>query len=288
MWRFSKLASVVLAGGLVHQVALVPLPRPREGMVENGIYANKYFHLSYPVPPGWTGRPGGPKPSVSANYVLTTLVPIDGPTGTLMIAAQDTFFTPKGARDAASSAQELSRALAALPGMTIDRQPEETTISGRPFIRVDFSGVGLFRSTWITPVRCHLVNFNLMANTPEQLDFLRLSLNKIVFAGDRAAESPDPTCIDNYAKAENIVTKVDPEIAGPTFTPIPLRIIVSSDGSVKDVHVIRASTQQRNNIEKALAKWKFKPHAVDGQADEIETGLLIEFRPGGIVRYSDG
>jgi len=125
------------------------------------------------------------------------------------------------------AARDLSQAMAALPGMTIDRQPEETTVAGRPFARVDFSGVGLFRSTWITQVRCHLVHFNLMANTPEQLDSLRLSLNKIVYAGDKAAESPDPTCIDNYAKAENIVSKVDPELAAPTFTPIPLRIIVS-------------------------------------------------------------
>jgi hypothetical protein len=288
MWRVSYLASVVLAGGLVHQIALVPLPLPQEGTVENGIYANKYFHLSYPLPPGWKGGPGGPRPSFSANYVLGTWVPADGPTGTIMIAAQDTFFVPKALRDTMPAAHELSRAMAELPGMTIDRQPEEATISGLPFSRVDYSGVGLFRSAWTTQIRCHLVSFNLMANTPEQLDFLRLSLNKFVYAGDKAAESPDPTCIDNYATAENIVAKVDPEIAPPTFTPIPLRIVVSADGSVKHVHVIRASAQQRNNIEKALAQWKFKPHAINGRADEIETGLLIEFRPGGVIRYTDG
>jgi hypothetical protein len=287
MWRFSFLASVALAGGLVHQIALMPTPHPQDGTVADGVYTNKYFHLSYPVPPGWKRGAGEPQPSYSANYVLTTLVPVDGPTGTVMIAAQDTFFAPRASRDIASAARELGRAMAALPGMTIDRQPEETAISGRPFSRVDYSGVGLFRSTWITRIRCHLVNFNLMANTPEQLDFLRLSLNRIVYA-DGAAESPDPTCIDNYANAENLVAKVDPEAAGPTFTPIPLRIIVGADGSVKDVHVIRASAQQRNNIEKALAQWKFKPHAMDGREDEIETGLLLEFRSGGVVRYSGG
>jgi hypothetical protein len=288
MRRVSYLASVVLAGGLVHQIALVPTPHPEEGTVADGIYTNKYFHLSYPVPPGWKQGSGGGRPSYSANYVLTTLVPIDRPTGSVMIAAQDTFFVPKALRDIMPAARELSRAMAALPATIIDRQPEQTTISGLPFSRVDFSGVGLFRSAWSTQIRCHLVNFNLMANTLEQLDFLRLSLNKIVYAGDQATEDPDPICIDDYAKAENIVAKIDPEPAAPNFTPIPLRIVVGSDGSVKDVHVIRASTAQRNNIEKALAQWKFKPHQTDGRADEIETNLLIEFRSGGTVRYSNG
>jgi hypothetical protein len=289
MWGLSYLTSIVcLAGGLTHQIALVPMPRPQEGTVANGIYTNKYFHLSYPAPPGWMGAAGGPKPSHSGNYVLTTLAPIGEPTGTVMIAAQDTFFAPKALGDAMPAAHELSRTMAALPDMTIDRQPEEATISGRPFSRVDFSGVGLFRSTWITQIRCHLVSFNLMANTREQLDFLRLSLSKIVYAGDRAAERPDPMCMDNYATVENLVAKVDPEAAGPTFTPIPIRIIVNSDGSVKHVHVIRATMEQRNNIERALAQWKFRPREVDGRTEEIETGLLIEFRPGGVVRYSAG
>jgi hypothetical protein len=289
MWRLSYLASVVLAGGLVQQIALVPTPRPQEGTVASGIYTNKYFHLSYPVPSGWMEQgAGGPRPSHAGYYVLQTFAPIGELTGAVMIAAQDTFFVPKALREVMPAAHELSRTMAAVPGMTIDQQAEEATISGRPFGRVDFSGVGLFRSTWITQIRCHLVSFNLMANTREQLDSLRLSLDKIVYDGDRAAESPDPVCIDNYANAENLVAKVDPVAADPKFQPIPVRIIVSPDGSVKHVHVIRASVEQRNNIERALGQWKFKPRTMDGRADDIETGLLIEFRQEGAVRYSAG
>jgi hypothetical protein len=264
------------------------MPRPYEGTVANGFYTNKYFHLSYSVPPGWTEQGAGPAPSRAGYYVLSTLTPIGEPTGTVLIAAQDTFFVTKASKDAVRAAHEVGRAMAALPGMTIDRQPEEATISGRPFGRVDFSGVGLFRSTWITQIRCHLVSFNLMASTREQLDFLRLSLDKIAYSGDRASEPPDPVCVDNYATAENLVAKVNPEITGPTFSPIPIRIIIGVDGSVKHVHVIRATAEQRNNIERALGQWKFRPREIDGRADEIETGLLIEFRPGGAVRYSPG
>jgi hypothetical protein len=289
MWQLSYLASVAcLAGGLVHQIAIVPMPCPEEGTVTNGIYTNKYFHLSYPVPSGWMEQGAGPAPSPAGYYVLSTLAPTGELTGTVLIAAQDTFFAPKALRDITPAAHELGRTMAALPDMTIDRQPEEATISGLPFSRIDFNGVGLFRSTWITQIRCHLVSFNLMANTREQLDFLRLSLDKIAYAGDSAAEGPDPVCIDNYATATNLVAKVDPEATGPTFVPIPIRIIISADGSVKNVHVINATVEQRDNIEKALGQWKFRPREVDGRADEIETGLLLEFRPGGAVRYSAG
>jgi hypothetical protein len=56
---------------------------------------------------------------------------------------------------------------------------------------------------------------------------------------------------------------------------------------VKDVHVIRATAEQRRGIEAALAQWRFKPRQVDGRASEIETGLLIEFRPDGVA-YASG
>jgi hypothetical protein len=58
------------------------------------------------------------------------------------------------------------------------------------------------------------------------------------------------------------------------------------DGSVKHVHVIRASSGQRDSIEKALALWKLKPDEIDGRTNEIETGLLIKFTAAGGVNYS--
>ena len=53
------------------------------------------------------------------------------------------------------------------------------------------------------------------------------------------------------------------------------------------MHVIRATREQRRGIESALAQWRFKPPAIDGRATEIETGLLIEFRPDGVA-YPSG
>jgi hypothetical protein len=286
MWRLSYLAGVVcLASGLAHQSALVPMPRPHEGTVTNGIYTNKYFDLSYPLPSGWMEGMAGPDPSRSGYYVLSTLMPIGEPTGSILIAAQDMFFAAKAFSDATAMAHEVSRTMAAIPGMTIDRQPPEVTIAGRPFSRVDFSGVGLFRSTWITQIRCHLVSFNLMANRPELLANLTLSLTNLGSAGGTAAGNDNPVCIKNYALPENVLARVHPPAIGPTFMPIPIRIIISADGSVKHVHVIRATVDQRNAIEAALGQWKFKPPGMRGRVAEIETGLVIEFTPEGTVKY---
>jgi outer membrane biosynthesis protein TonB len=56
-----------------------------------------------------------------------------------------------------------------------------------------------------------------------------------------------------------------------------VRIIIGADGSVKHVHVIRASTDQRRNIEEALYRWKLKPYEVGGRPSPIETGLVFKF-----------
>jgi hypothetical protein len=103
-------------------------------------------------------------------------------------------------RDALPAAREVARIMTAVPGMTIDRQRRR-----RRFQVVGSAGSisaasDSFAVRGSTQIRSHLVSFNLMANTREQLDFLRRSLDKIAYAGDSPAESPDPVCIDNYVK----------------------------------------------------------------------------------------
>jgi hypothetical protein len=85
-----------------------------------------------------------------------------------------------------------------------------------------------------------------------------------------------------------VLTKVDPAAIVPILNPIPVRIVIGADGSVEHLHVIRATGGQRDSIESALGRWKFKPHEMNGRAAEIETGLLIEFTAAGAVKYSTG
>jgi hypothetical protein len=251
-------------------------------LVANGAYANKYFDLSYPLPSGWTQQMAGPGPSTYGYYVLASLVPAGEPTGAILIAAQDLFFAAAALDDTAAAAREFASSIAKVAGMTIDRPPAQVAIAGRTFSRVDFSGVGLFRSTFFTHSRCHLVSFNLTANSADRLAALALTLERIGGTRAGAIEAPDPPCLRDHA-VENLLSKVDPPAIGPTYTPIPVRIVVGAEGAVKDVHVIRATAEQRRGIESALAQWRFKPRWLDGRATEIETGLLIEFRPGGVA-----
>jgi hypothetical protein len=209
---------------------------------------------------------------------------VPAPGATILIAAQDLFFAAAPPGDAAAAARAFAASIAEVAGMTIDRPPAEVAIAGRAFSRVDFSGVGLFRSTFFTYSRCHLVSFNLTANSAERLAALARTLERL---GARAIETPDPPCLRDQAAAENVLSKVDPAPSAPAYTPIPVRIVVGADGAVKDVHVIRATAEQRRGIEAALAQWRFKPRQVDGRASEIETGLLIEFRPDGVA-YASG
>jgi hypothetical protein len=291
MRKLLNLATCVcLASALAWRVSATttPAPNPDDGKVADGILTNSYFNLSYPLPQGWTEAIPGPGPSVSGYYVLASFVPMGEFTGTIMVAAQDIFFAAKPLDDLMATAGEFTRSISLVDGMRIDRPPAEVRVAGRLFSRVDFSGVGLFRSALTTKIRCHFVSFNLTAKSPELLADLLRSLDNLGPAGVNDGGRIDPACVKNYADAEHILSRIDPAAVAPSFVPIPVRMIVGSDGSVKHVHVIRATSAQRDSVERALGQWKLKPHEADGRASEIETGLLVKFTPAGGVNYSTG
>jgi hypothetical protein len=130
----------------------------------------------------------------------------------------------------------------------------------------------------MTEIRCHLVSFNLTARDPEALASMTLSLDRLAFASGKEAAKSAPHCVKDYAVAENLLSKVEPVIAGSLATPIPARIIIGPDGGVKHVHVIRATAEQRTNIESALRQWKLRPYEVAGRAVDVETGLTFHLR----------
>jgi hypothetical protein len=253
---------------------------PEQGAVTKGRYTNAYFDLSYPMPQQWTTGLDGPGPSETGYYVLSTLAPTDDLNGTILIAAQDTFFSIKSYSDVAAAAIDFRQAMSQIPAMTIDREPSKMRIADRDVWRVDFSGVGLYRAMFVTEIRCHLVSFNLTTREPELLSDLAHTLDNVSHArGKRAASDSFPVCDKSYASAENILKKVEPkDAAGPRFAPVPVRIIIDRDGMVKHIHVIHSSDEQRRSIEDALRQWKFKPPRANGRAVEMETGLTFKFK----------
>lgn len=279
LWRYDAVST---------SIETPHVPAPEDGRVLNGAYVNDYFDLSLPLPEGWTVGDPGPDPSDAGYYVLSSLIPKLELSATILIAAQDMFFAPRLRGDMARGdlhgdlsdmVRDFRRAISEVDGMTIDREPAEVKIAGRLLHRVDFSGVGLYRTTFTTAIRCHAVSFNLTARDPDRLASLAFTVDGLSSAGKQKAEAPP--CIENYATPENLFRRVEPAPAGPRFTPVPVRLVIDAQGGVKQTHVIHASPEQRRNIEEALRQWKFRPYQSNGHAVEIETGLVFRFTPAG-------
>ena len=250
---------------------------PENGKIADGRYTNDYFGLSYRLPSGWAVAEAGPDPSQSAYYVLSTLVPQGEPDATIMIAAQDMFFSGEGYASVAAQARDFQKSLSNVAGMTIEPDVAEMKVGDHAFYRVDYNGVGLYRSMVAAEIRCHALSFNVTARDAALLERLVHALDSdLSFAA--AAGAASPPCAKDYADGDNVLHKVAPAPVGPRFVPIPVRIIVGADGGVKNVHVIRATDEQRHSIETALYQWKLKPYLVEGRASAVETGLVFKFK----------
>jgi hypothetical protein len=261
------------------------LTDPDDGKIEDGVYSSRYFSLSYPLLRGWTQGLASPPPSHSGYYVLSTLMAGNGERAMILLTAHDTFFAAAAFHDGAAMARDISRTMSTIEGTTIDLPPAEVTIAGRPFSRIDYSGLGLYRSALITPIRCHLVSFNITTANPEMRAALVKSLDGL---GIISGQDAHPACKPNQAPPERLLMRVDPPAMPPYAPPVPVRLIIGAGGDVKHVHVIRATTDQRKAIVAALGQWRFRPPSLDDGAMTLETGMLVEFTAGGEVNYLSG
>jgi len=95
------------------QTQELKIPDPEDGTVENGVYANPYFGLSYRLLPDWREDLRGPPPSDSGYYVLRAFRPKGEMNGTMMITAKDRFFPLQpldGPMDVVKSARQTMSA----------------------------------------------------------------------------------------------------------------------------------------------------------------------------------
>jgi hypothetical protein len=251
-------------------------PVPEDGAIKNAVYVNEYFGIRYPLPANWTEDLAGPEPSVNGYYSLVSLKPADTLGATILIAAQDNFFSTQPASSALEFLTQTKQALDSSNSMSALAGPSELKIDGRSFARLDFEGAGLRHAIFVSEVRCHFLIFSLTSNNPEQLDALIKSLNKISFAA--SADAHWPVCVKDYATGANIVHRVNPDLTGPRFASVPARLIVGANGKVLHVHPIAGFPDQKKSVATALAQWEFKPYVVNGRAVEVETGVLFEFR----------
>jgi hypothetical protein len=286
------LIATVLAVALVTALKAAPAivangadltPDPDSGSVSGGAYANEYFGLSVPLPPGWSEGLAGPPPSRLGYYVLAAFDGTKADGASLLITAQDLFFGAKPFADAAEMTADFRTVMAGRPGMVIDSGPAGVTIGGQAFQRVDYHAGGLYRVWLATDLRCHVIIFNITGRDRAAVDGVARGLDAIPLRRPVAAKGTDavssiPVCLKDYVTAQTLRHKVDPAPIDTTGVKLPVRIIIGTDGHVRHVHVISASPAQRAAIVEALMQWEFTPYEVAGRPSEVETGLVFSFK----------
>lgn len=275
---------VILVKGAVPSATDSVTPLPEGGTIAERVYTNKYFGISYPVPPGFVQKYTGPPPSDSGYYVLTQIEPSPefkaASAGSILLSAQDMFFNLTPANTAFDLVKFKRSRLSA--DYTLERPPTEVKLANRTFLRMDYMSpvAELHWYTLATEVRCHTVEFMLTSRDPGLLESLVRNMDKMKLTEDAAPAAgrgggSSPVCIKDYANAINVRHKVDPVLADRKFNSIPVRIIIDKQGKVKHVHVISAFPDQAKVITDALLQWEFKPYVVNGEPVEVETGIMF-------------
>lgn len=276
--------NVILVKGAWSSASDSATPLPESGTLTGGVYTNPYFGIAYTVPPGWIQKYAGPPPSSSGYYVLAQIRPPDTKNGTswgsILIAAQDLFFTLTPAENAIELIKQSENTLpadykAAGPPAIID-------IAHHSFVRFDYYSpvAGLHWDVLATQIRCHMIQFVFTSRDTKFIDSLVHDMNGMTLPADADPTSgvggnDVPVCVKDYARGANVTHKVDPFFTEHRFNPIPVRIVIGKDGSVKHIHFLSAFPDQASTITDALSQWKFKPYLRNGQAAEVETGIMF-------------
>ncbi len=279
---------VVLVKGAWSSASDSVTPLPEGGGVVNNVFRNQYFGVTYALPKDFTEKYKGPPPSDTGRYVLAQIRPSEtfkGSTrGSILITAEDMFFTPSPAVNALQLIDYEKDNLQA--DYELELLPAQTKIAGRPFTFFAYwSPVAqLHWYVLATQIRCHTVELVLTSQDTKLLQGLVLDMNKMELPAEASPTAGTgggavPVCIKDYASDENVIARVDPVFTEHLFNPVPVRIIIDKGGKVKHVHFLSAFPDQTKTITDALQKWKFKPYFRDRQPVEVETGIMFGRAP---------
>ena len=263
-------------------------PVPEGSGISNNVLTNQYFGITYTLPQDWRQKYTGPPPSDSGRYVLAQLTPaptFKGPAkGTVLITAQDMFFTPLPASNTRQLVNYSKNHLQ--EEYKLELKPTETRIAGQTFIFYAYQApvAGIHWYVFSTQIRCHAVQIVLSSQDTRLLESLVQDLNKMKLPAEASPTAGTgggavPVCVKDYARPENVLERVDPILTVRRFNPIPVRIIIDKEGKVKHIHFISAFPEQEKIIGDALKQWKFRPYERDGQKVEVETGIMFGSAP---------
>jgi hypothetical protein len=278
---------VILVKGAWSSASDSSTPDPEGGSVVGDTFRDPYFGLSYQVPKDWIEKYKGPPPSDSGRYVLLQLQPAEsfkGTKGSILITAQDMFFSPLPGKNAWELVNYEKSHLQA--DHKLELAPTETKVSSRPFVFFAYWSpiAQLHWYVLATEIRCHEVEMvvtsrdtQLLQNLVLQAEHMQLPAEGSSVGGTGGGDVP--VCIKDYATDDNVISRVDPIFAERTFNPVPVRIIIDKSGNVKHIHFLSAFPSQSAAITAALKQWKFKPYRRNGKPVELETGIMFGRAP---------
>jgi hypothetical protein len=279
---------IILVKGAWSSASDSVTPLPEGGSIAGNAYSSQYFGLSYPLPSDWFQKSQGPPPSDSGFYVLAQIRPTDafkGPNrGTILITAEDMFFTQKPAANALELINYTKDNLHA--DYKVELPPRQISIAGRSFSFFAYESPVAELHWYIlaTEIRCHTVELVLTSRDTKLLESLISDMNRMKLPEEASPAAGTgggavPVCIKNYTRDENVLERVDPVLTEHKFNPIPVRIIIDKEGKVKHIHFLSAFSDQAKTITEALKQWKFKPYVRNGQPVEVETGIMFGRAP---------
>jgi hypothetical protein len=281
-------AETILVKGASASASDSVTPVPEAATVAQGLFSDPYFGISYTLPGDWTQDYEGPPPSESGRYVLAQIgppSPEDGPaSASMLIMAQDMFFSPMPANNALELMEYTKGHLQ--PDYKVATAPTLIKVADRSFSFFAYWSPVAELHWYVLgiQIRCHAVQFVLTSRDTKLLDRLMLDLNRMKLPTEASATEEDsggpfPVCINDYARDENVLTRVDPVFTVHRFNPVPVRIIIDEQGKVKHIHLLSAFPDQTKAITDALQQWRFKPYVIDGKPVEVETGILFGRAP---------
>jgi hypothetical protein len=269
-------AGTLLVKGAWSSASDATTPVPEAGAVTPEAYVNEYFGIRYPLAADWVEKYKGPPPSDSGYYVLAQIEPGEhyqgASRGSLLIAAHDLFFSPLPADNALQLVTETRDRLGA--DFKVEQPPSPVRIHDRPFVRFGYvaPASGLHWYVLATELRCHVVQFVYTSRDPALI-------RKLVGDLERATLPMEgteiPLCVNDYARGENVIARVEPVLYEHRFSAIPVRVIIDKEGKVKHIHFLSAFPSETKSITDALLQWRFKPYSNSGQPVEIETGIMF-------------
>jgi hypothetical protein len=228
-------------------------PLPEGGSVLNHVFSDRYFGMTYALPPDWAEKYKGPPPSDTGRYVLAQISPTETykrpNRGTILITAQDMFFTPLPATNALELVNYSKDHLQA--DYKVELPPTQTRVAGRPFTFFAYWSpiAELHWYVLATEIRCHAVQIVLTSRDTNLLESLIADLDKMKLPGEaRPAAGMGggsfPVCIKDYANDKNVIARVEPIFAEHRFNAVPVRIIIDKEGKVEHIHFLSAFPDQ--------------------------------------------